>query len=117
MTKSEIINQALGRMYAYVSWGRHVTPSGTKYGYAGYTHAGMCDFLGRDFEAIVKSARVLRCPLCADEVTDPQSGCTKCEVFRCEECKRWVGWGQGCADDKPEVCDDCYGHNTDEEEE
>jgi hypothetical protein len=41
-------------------------------------------------------------------------GCLKCGVpgcggtYRCPKCRRTVGWCFGCADDRPELCDDCW---------
>lgn len=42
------------------------------------------------------------------------SGCKENEpcfdhrYFKCPQCKRWVSWSFGCADDMPELCDDCW---------
>lgn len=32
--------------------------------------------------------------------------------FFCQGCEHWVGWCKGCADDMPELCDDCWHHVT-----
>jgi len=29
-------------------------------------------------------------------------------MFMCACCLRYVRWQEGCADDRPELCDDCY---------
>jgi hypothetical protein len=28
--------------------------------------------------------------------------------YQCAQCLKYVPWIEGCADDRPELCDDCY---------
>lgn len=34
--------------------------------------------------------------------------CTRCELYLCAGCSRWVSWDLGAADDMPQHCDDCW---------
>jgi hypothetical protein len=50
MTRSDQLNKRAHLSFAYVRFGRHITPSGNRCGYAGYSHAGAITFLGRTFD-------------------------------------------------------------------
>jgi len=34
--------------------------------------------------------------------------CPHCETYYCWSCMKRVPWDYGCADEMPDVCDDCY---------
>lgn len=47
-----------------------------------------------------------RCPSCSRHAA--RSECTRCELYLCAGCSRWVSWNFGADDDMPEHCDDCW---------
>jgi hypothetical protein len=51
--------------------------------------------------------------LCISSV--PSCGWSPDEVFECPHCERTVCYCQGCCDDMPAVCDDCWFELEDEE--
>ena len=41
-------------------------------------------------------------PLFVGHVRDPEN------AWFCPLCRRWVCWCTGCADEGPDICDDCW---------
>lgn len=45
---------------------------------------------------------------CYDYGLDRQWNDAPIILWQCEKCRRWFCFGNGCADNNPQLCDECY---------